>query len=125
MEVTIATAEIIEHSRAARRKVDGLAREVLNERFRQIRKWGPQTHPSGTSPNSYMAGRSMKSYAAILKAWNDERADNGEATWAPILLEEIFEAMESDDIQNLRTELIQSMAVIAAWIEDIDAKGHL
>jgi hypothetical protein len=125
MTTTLAIDEIVKYSRAASDKVRQLAEEVTKERFRQIRKWGPQTHPSGTGPDAVMAGRTMASYATILKAWNDRQSVEGGSAWAPILLEEIFEAMESGDLAHVREELIQSMAVIAAWIEDIDIKGEL
>jgi hypothetical protein len=41
-------------------------------------------------------------------------------TWADILEEEIAEALAESDPVKLRAELVQSGAVIVAWIEAID-----
>ena len=53
----------------------------------------------------------------------DEAAKSGTLTWRHILLEEVFEALAESDPAKLRTESIQSAAVIAAWVEDIDSRG--
>lgn len=66
--------------------------EVNDERGRQDFKWGPQSHD----------------------------LDH----WYTILGEEVGEVamaiLEGDDIENLRTELIQVAAVCVAIIEDLD-----
>ncbi|MGW3383333.1 NUDIX hydrolase [Streptomyces albogriseolus] len=100
----------------------GLARhmvEVDTERQRQLAKWGDQHHPDGTG---------WQRFGATAQHWKDtcdEAHANGTTTWAPILLEEVFEAMEEDDPVKLRTELVQCAAVIQAWISDIDSRtGH-
>ena len=119
----LTTAELTHYSRKASQRVESLSYEVKKERWRQIRKWGPQSWPSGTGDARSLMGTTFTQYAVALKAWNDEQAKPGGApTWAPILLEEIFEAMESTDFDRVREELVQSMAVIAAWIEDIDER---
>ena len=120
------TREQINLARKASDRLKSLTFEVEKERFRQLRKWGPQTHPSGTGPDQIMAGRSMAFYAKMMKNWNDRQVEpGGQPHWSAILLEEVFEAMEADNYGDLRTELIQSMAVIAAWIEDIDDRKVL
>lgn len=97
----------------------GLARhmvEVDTERQRQLAKWGDQHHPDGTG---------WQKFGETAQRWKDacdEAHAAGSTTWAPILLEEVFEALEEDDPVKLRTELVQCAAVIQAWISDIDSR---
>jgi hypothetical protein len=100
-------------------KTPGLAQhmvEVDTERQRQLAKWGDQHHPDGTG---------WQRFGATAQRWKDacdEAHASGTTTWAPILLEEVFEALEEEDPTKLRTELVQCAAVIQAWIADIDSR---
>lgn len=90
--------------------------EVQAERTRQDAKWGPQNHPDGTG---------WKPFGAAAQHWKDvcdEAAEGGHTTWAPILLEEAFEACEEADPAKLRAELVQVAAVAVAWIGAIDRR---
>lgn len=90
--------------------------EVDTERQRQLKKWGDQHHPDGTG---------WQRFGATAQHWKDicdEAHAANTTTWAPILLEEVFEALEEDDQAKLRTELVQCAAVIQAWISDIDSR---
>lgn len=92
--------------------------DITDERWRQISKWGPQTHPDGTGQMRAKVNR------AVYTARNDHREANGESgIWSDILLEEVFEAMSETDPAALRKELIQSAAVIVAWLEDVDGRA--
>lgn len=97
-------------------KVLTLAGEVAQERNRQEDKWGQQHHPDGTG-SQYVA------IADRARGYTDQAALEGACTWRDILLEEVYKALaEHDDPAALRKELLESAAVIFAWIEDIDGR---
>ncbi len=53
--------------------------------------------------------------------WGEQNHDD--TFWLAILMEEVGEASEhtlSDDKEGLREELVQTAAVVVAWIECID-----
>lgn len=87
--------------------------EFKRERRRQIVKWGHQSRSNGTGP-------AFQTFADMYREACDNAEREGGATWRHVLLEEVYEALAETDTRNLRTELIQAGAVIAAWIEDID-----
>jgi len=103
--------------------------EVAKERLRQMKKWGVQSHPDGTGPDTYPLDIGLegnfKDYNAydLAREFTDHTDDvfSGEdGTWTDILLEEVFEALAESDYDKLKAELIQVAAVAAAWVEDID-----
>lgn len=98
----------------------GLARilmDVSRERFAQDEQWGVQQRADGTGCNAYRV------QAEAAKADTSIAAADGELTWSLVLLEEVYEALaENPNSPLLRNELVQAMAVIAAWIEDIDSR---
>lgn len=87
------------------------------ERIRQDAKWGVQRHPDGTGAPSWAE------IAQMAKSDCARAVKNGNLTWRQILLEEIYEAFTEKDAARLREELIQSGAVIAAWVEAIDSRS--
>jgi len=109
-----------------------IAEEVITERERQDTKWGEQNHPNGTGPNVFIlegvnaysdfdlpfAGGHVLSVAATTAT--NVSAGGGSVTWRDILLEEVFEALAEEDLDRLRTELIQVSAVCQGWIRSID-----
>lgn len=99
------------------------AREITRERLRQLETFGDQRHPD-LDPQSYTA-TDRESYALEAQRWqrlNALRARDGRTAWDGILLEEVYEALGEDDPAKLRTELVQTAAVIAAWISDLDRR---
>ncbi|MFZ3558139.1 hypothetical protein [Streptomyces sp. BH055] len=121
--------------------VKAFAEEVDAERQRQLQKFGEQHHPDIEArdipivTHHYYASR-----ADIWKQVNAERATpaiggrcvtcpgnaDGPHThiaWDGILLEEVYEALAESDPAKLRAELIQTAAVCAAWVADIDSRG--
>lgn len=107
--------------------IEDILQEVYQERKRQQLKWGRQDHPDGTGPgeNSHLADDIASVYeygelAGIFTELTDDHAEYGTLTYADILLEEVFEAMAESDKTKLRYELVQSGAVIVAWIEKLD-----
>ena len=91
--------------------------EIARERTSQDEKWGEQNHPDGTSINN-------KWLADIARNITDQNAQNGKLTWLDILNEEVGEASAEETPEALRTELIQSAAVLVAWIECIDRRNQ-
>ncbi|MEV7034564.1 NUDIX hydrolase [Streptomyces sp. NPDC093272] len=90
--------------------------EVDAERQRQLTKWGEQHHLDGTGrPGDREESDRLR---AACKA-NSPAEDN----WRDILAEEIAEAFAETDSALLRTELVQSAAVIQAWIHDLDTRA--
>jgi hypothetical protein len=90
--------------------------EVAAERERQDRKWGEQNHPDGTAA-VFALDRDM---------WTELVEDNaayGQSEWAPILMEEVAEALAEVDPAKLRRELVQVAAVAVSWIEAIDRRA--
>jgi hypothetical protein len=108
--------------------------EVAAERERQDAKWGEQNHPDGTGRWRRVSGGEMRrdSDVADIRAERaiedkdacDLAAREGRLTWRHILREEVSEAF-AEDGDALRVELIQSAAVIVAWIEAIDRRQAL
>lgn len=91
--------------------------DIIPERWRQLKKWGVQSHPDGTNPHRY------DSDAEFYTEINDWRVAHHEPSpWSHILLEEVFEAMCETEPEPLRTELIQVAAVCVAWVEDLDRR---
>lgn len=91
--------------------------DVAAERRRQDAKWGPQSHRDGTG-YAYEGDRTRFRQACEL-AFGE-----GVGTWVDILLEEVYEALAETDLEKLRTELVQTAAVAAAWVEDIDRRAR-
>jgi hypothetical protein len=90
--------------------------DVIPERWRQLKKWGIQTHPDGTSEVFYAE------LANEAKRLCDQASSGGVLTWADILREEVYEALAEEHPENLRAELVQVAAVAVAWVEDIDRR---
>lgn len=89
--------------------------EVARERASQDAKWGEQNHPDGTSIEN-------KWLADIARQITNDNARNGTVTWLDIVNEEVSEASAEEIPTNLRAELIQSAAVLVAWVECIDRR---
>lgn len=108
--------------------------DVLAERARQDAKWGQQNHDDGTGPVTMPLASRWDSlhetdrahYLAETFRRRCERrfssSADGLGTWRDIFLEEAFEALAEDDPVKLRAELVQSAAVLIAWIEAIDRR---
>ena len=94
--------------------------DVFRERSNQDEKWGQQNHIDGTgSSEFFMNGHQMSGMAEYAKTRCQTASPD---TWEKILSEEIFEAYEETDPVRLREELVQSAAVLFAWIECIDRR---
>lgn len=106
-------------------------KDVMLERFRQNAKWGEQNHPDGTGPERHVLAHTginldLRSGAELARIFRDRCQANtpaGTDNWLHILLEEVFEAAAESDPAALRTELVQSTAVLVAWIEAIDRRA--
>lgn len=88
--------------------------EVQQERVRQEELWGIQRYPDGTGSMSH------DELANAYKQLNDH--GDTSKKWTNILLEEVYEACSADDASALHKELVQVMAVCAAWIQDLDTR---
>lgn len=93
------------------------AEDLDTERQAQLTKFGDQRHADGTGAEHYvaMADEAREDVERFV-------AQHSGPEWALILLEEVYEALAESDPAKLRTELIQTGAVIAAWIHDIDRR---
>lgn len=99
-------------------KMVGIAAEIVEERQRQVEKWGEQHHPDGTG-DAPISAASLRDES--IERCN-EAARAGKLTWEHILTEEYAEALCETDPDKLRVELLQVAAVCAAWAEDIDSR---
>lgn len=97
------------------RRIDGV-RAVVTEQGAQLAKWGEQHHPDLYAPTDDYA-------EARIKAVVDARSLAGTVTWQHILQEELTEAFNASNLEDLRTELVQSAAVLLSWVNDIDRRG--
>lgn len=112
-------------------KTNDVLQEVLAERERQDAKWGEQNHPN-LSPEVAReipedTARDMGVPSAHTARQRVENlARRGQLGYADIALEEFAEAIEAaalEDEQALRNELVQTAAVLVAWVEAIDRRG--
>lgn len=121
------------------------AEKVDEERARQLKKWGDQIHPDIDPRDiAFVTHRHYEYKTQIMKGVNDERetpsrtvsrcsrcpaeGDHKHTAWDFILLEEVYEALTeaaSGDLDKLEAELIQTAAVVAAWIYDIRRRKGL
>lgn len=102
-------------------ETERVLKEVLKERQRQLEKWGRQTHPDHVGPDHRMVGgKKNKAVATMLKHFNDTYQN---PYWSLILAEEFYEAVESEQVEDLRRELIEVAAVAVAWVEDLDTRS--
>lgn len=99
--------------------------EVGEERVRQRHAHGEQVHlPDGTGPGvEFLLEGTASQVRDHVRRGVDVWATDGRSQWAPILLEEVFEAFAEDDPARLRAELVQVAAVAVQWIEAIDARA--
>lgn len=99
--------------------------EVGAEMSRQVAKWGVQDHLSFTTQGVVEALTPISSELA--KTICDMKAKYGFVSWTDIFLEEVYEAVDeakANDLDKLRTELIQCAAVALSWVESIDRNKH-
>lgn len=100
--------------------------EVGGERARQDAKWGQQNHQDGTGDDRHLfRTRSRETYGTLCylaRSMCQHAAEQGNVTFADIFMEEVFEALAESDPAKLRTELIQSAAVLVAWVEAMDRR---
>jgi hypothetical protein len=92
--------------------------QAAMERHRQRIKWGIQSLPNGTARHDDWQ------VAEFYKRVTDANDKDGTLSWRDVLLEEVFEALAESETEPLRTELIQVIAVCAAWISDLDSNGE-
>lgn len=107
----------------------GIFNDVSVERERQVGKWGPQRHPvvwpDDDSPVAERRRRHFAKQEAYYKEINDAREQIGlPGIWCDILLEELYEALAEPDPAKRRKELIETMAVACAWVEDEDTRSE-
>lgn len=97
--------------------VKRFAEDVDAERQAQLAKFGDQRHADGTGAQHYvaMADEAREDVELFV-------AQHSGPEWALVLLEEVYEALAESDPVNLRTELIQVGAVVAAWVSDLDRR---
>ena len=94
-----------EEYRAMARRTRGVMSDVVFERLRQERKWGPQEHRGDTWFRIL-----AEEFGEIATSLNDAASADLEAD----LLRKL---------ENLREEVVQTIAVGAAWLEDWDRRN--
>ena len=88
-------------------------KDIGAERKAQDEKFPDQNIPDGT--NHRLTGA-----ADMARVICDECSAVGTLTWRDVLAEEVAEAFATEDLLELRKELIQVAAVAARWAESID-----
>lgn len=105
--------------RSVTKKSNHFMNAVDGERLRQEIRWGQQDHPSDVGT---VADQKTEAY---YKRLNKEAVAEGNLSWRLILLEEVYEAIASKDIENLKVELVQVAAVCRNWFENLERRGKL
>lgn len=95
--------------------------EVLHERTRQERKFPSQHLPDGVDFRNEIPEQRLALQEMITRIKTLELA--GQQTWADILAEEYAEVLLTENLKDLREELIQVAAVAVRWVEDMDKRG--
>lgn len=103
--------------------------EIEAERNRQLDRWGRQRHADGTGRTGDVEIRDMKQALCESRfyrsdsrgtSWTEEDTQGREVvTWRDIADEERAEANAEVDKASLFRELVQSVAVEVAWLEDL------
>jgi hypothetical protein len=88
----------------------------FDEVERQEVKWGVQTHPDGCT--SEIFGKLETAFREL----TDLADEAGELTWALIMLEEVYEALATDNVQDRLDEIDQIAAVATSWARDIETR---
>lgn len=104
--------------------------ELAEERQRQEAKWGEQNHPDlspevPTSTVERAAEDMCLPSAHVARSRVENLAARGKLGYADIALEEFAEAIEAAALgvtAELRKELVQTAAVLVAWIQSIDRR---
>jgi hypothetical protein len=104
--------------------------ELVLERARQDAKWGEQNPPNLSPELSGLSTSAVASDMGIPSAHSarqsvENLAERKALGYADIALEEFCEAIEAaaeGDDAHLREELIQTAAVLVAWVECIDRR---
>ena len=101
-------------------------KDALDERVRQLAKWGDQSHPCvpweiepARAWDERMVAERMEVAA---KADCEREFKAGRGTWWHIANEELAEVLAAPP-EKRRQELVQLTAVCLAWLEDIDNKA--
>lgn len=99
--------------------------DVLNERMRQLRKWGSQHRPEFPLNHNFVEAarecNSVKALCDVAERAGPQPGFTGGADWKTILEEEFLEAISEPELAKRRKELIEVAAVAVAWAEDLDA----
>lgn len=95
--------------------VGKFCKEVLNERLRQIEKFGDQSHLPHKGPMGDVNLSEHEAKALCQLAFKVHRG-----TWFHIHFEEFCEAYNSEDTVHLRGELVQLIATLTAHVQAID-----
>jgi len=83
---------------------------------------GPETCPLLDLVTGSAGSVAAADLAGAAIAATDRAAADGRATFAHVLLEELFEALSSADPSRLRGELVQVAAVAVQWVEVLDRR---
>lgn len=98
--------------------MDAALGAVAAERWHQEEKFPEQRLPMGGGP---LLGAML----ADVRRVNDNHKTQGGATWATVLLEELYEALLETDPEKQRKEWVQVAAVAVRVVENIDAGAIL
>lgn len=113
-------------------ELEKLLNRVAEEMVSQENKWGEQNHPmqcqvlkhrdGGCTPNRMCENYEIPSEDRAKTICNYE-ANSGKLTWASILVEEVSEAISTDNADDAILELIQVAAVALSTVLSINRKG--
>ena len=124
-----ALSELLQLRPNAASRVSVAVADAIDERVRQLDKWGDQSHACvpWEIPDREVARKMDERFMArelerAAKADCDREFKAGRGTWWHIAHEELCEVLAADP-EKRREELVQLTAVCLAWLEDIDNKA--
>ena len=121
-----ALSELLQLRPNAASRVSVAVADAIDERVRQLAKWGDQSHPCvpwEIEPSRAWDERMVAERMEVAAKADCEREFKaGRGTWWHIANEELAEVLAAPP-EKRRQELVQLTAVCLAWLEDIDNKA--
>lgn len=100
------------------------AKELREERQRQVAKFGEQLDIPSTPPADLRMYRLHIGTEERCRRQCDKDFAKGEGSWAHVAIEELAEAVDAPDDVRRREELVQLATVCMAWIQAIDHRAR-
>jgi len=126
LRIGVALGALFELRPNSASRVSTAMADAIDERVRQLAKWGDQTHacvPWELPTRGFDEQMVAQQMERAAKADCELAFKQGRGTWWHIANEELAETLAADNAADRRKELVQLTAVCLAWLEDMDNKA--